>query len=268
MKKINREKSLRIGIATLVLPIVLGIYGCHTRQNKTINKEQKQRIIEYNANMNRLCALLDIYDEINNNDISNDFRKTSGITYKNYPANDIKENEEYHTIEEIRDMLASFDKLPKNGKLELIAYINKTVNKYNLDSTFEGLYCEILSMACGIDYNDLQRNKEISYLEEGRAMIELSDEDSVELLMNYYGIGADEASWLARLIEIKPNLDDLYKIMKKNPKSEFGTEDFISERLRELYRAYDGFYNVQFKFREKYDSNYFEYNNKKKTKTK
>ena len=273
MKKINKEKSLRLGIMTIVMSSVMGLSGCQLQKGskpKTLTKEQKERIVEYDGQMNHLGALIDICEEVNDNEISTDYKRADGeniLIYKNYPTNDIKEKEEYQTIQELKDKVSKINNLPYNGKLDLIAYINKTVNKYDIVPVFEGLYREILATASGINDIDLQPTEEMSYLEEGKTMIELSDENPIETLIKYYGIGEDEASWLVRIIRLtedKPNRNELYKMMEENP--EFGTEDYIPAYLKKLEYIYEAYHKLKERFKEKYDSNNFGYKQKVKRK--
>ncbi len=267
MKKVNRDKSLnlRVGIAILSTSLLASLSGCHiSKENnpKTITKEQKERLIEHEGKMNRLGSLLDICEEVNDKGVSDDYKRADKYIYINYPTNDIKEKEEYQTIEEIRKRVAKFDKLSYQGKLDLIAYINKTVNNYDLDSAFEGLYREILATASGVDSTDLQNIENMSYLEEGKTMIELSDENPIELLGNYYGIGDDEASWLVRIIDLKPNKNDYYKIMEND--KYFGPEDYSEAYVKKLNYTYEAYHKLLEHFEEKYDPNYFGYKGNKK----
>ncbi|MEE3342783.1 MAG: hypothetical protein VZS44_01685 [Bacilli bacterium] len=150
MKKINKEKTIRIGVATLAIPFIMTLSGCnHRQQEKTITKDQIERIAEYNNKINYL-----------NNHI----------------------------------------------------FINKSnsyTNYKDLESAYEGLYREILITSCNLNYTDLQKIEEKSYLEEGKYLIATTDSNYIGKLMSYYGIEETEATWLLRLITSMPNQEEL-----------------------------------------------------------
>ena len=82
MKKINKERSLRIALATLAIPSIIGI-SSHTfnKKEKNLSKESKQTLIECNSKIKYLDKYLNIYKKANDNDLSKEYRKIDGLTY-------------------------------------------------------------------------------------------------------------------------------------------------------------------------------------------
>lgn len=223
MIKVKREKSLRLGIAALTIPFIMGLSGCN-RKDSNLSNALVEKLVDSNDEINRLEELLPLYENVNNKGLFNNYGKVDGLIYKNYPSNDVKEKEDYRTIAELEEELSQFDKLSYLGKLDLIAYINKTVNKYSFESKFETLYRIILTRTTNINCFDDNDSSYNSYLDEGRRIAEINKDNEVEALRDYYQIKEKEAKLLYEIIKIRKS-DNFYEEMKKDP--EFGTEDYI-----------------------------------------
>ena len=238
MKKINKERSLRIALATLAIPSIIGI-SSHTfnKKEKNLSKESKQTLIECNSKIKYLDKYLNIYKKANDNDLSKEYRKIDGLTYKNYSYQE-----------------------PNN----IVEYINKRVNTYNIEESFEKLYSLILSEATGIDFTEPKLIKNYSYLKSDREMLKQSNGNELKTLKDFYFIREEDASLLLKIIKTCPNRNNMYTKMKKDPN--FDTNDYIVGLYNYYNNSINNYYNIEYEFINNHYPEYYNNNSKKNIK--
>ena len=251
MKKVNRLKALRVGTAILSTALITSMSGCSGKDSR-LTKQQRQLIRDDVARMARVNDMFELSDRINDyfedNNIEGKIREKDGIKYVDYPTNYIKVNDEYLSKGEISDELDRLDEMSMNGKLDEMAYINRSINTCNLLPAYENLYRDVLTRVTGLDYINAgdEDTPYVYYILDGEKLIkDVSgnySENAVDLLMVHYNIDKDSAMLLVKLIMNRQDLKGLYNIMESDPN--FGPEDYIIESKKNYERMIDTYYDV------------------------
>ncbi len=246
MKKINKEKSLRIGLAIISTSLIASMSGCLKPSKKEITEtstietsieDKKTSTIETsiedlkntnNYKIEKLKKLLLLSEKINkhfkDNNIEGNIKEKNGIKYNDYQADYIDVDVECLDMDEIEEIVSHLDEKTYEQKIEMMTYINSLINSYNLSAIYENLYRLVLTTATNKDYINVEEDEEyINYIKEDKLLLEKNN--SIEDIMNKYNINQYYAALLKKIIYNMSNNDSIHKVMKED--NDFGIEDHI-----------------------------------------
>lgn len=247
MNKVNRRKSLQLGLATLSLATILS--GCNPKKNNASNNQTNndikmiESLLKTNERTFEIEKILEISDKLNEdlkkNNLLGELKEVNGVEYYNYNIDNMELlNLDNYSFEELLIFGENIENLTEVQKLYLRAYMNNWLYHNNLFINYENLERAIISMETGKDFVPLQEdeNDKFYLLETKEILEEESNKDLIdyEIVENYYNISEEAAKDIVTLTINMPMTGYMVTEMTDGKTKEFGPEDYIPELNKKI----------------------------------
>ena len=247
MSKLNRRRSIQLGLATLSLATILS--GCNYKKDITSNNqndndmEKIESLLKTNERTFEIEKIQEISDKLNEdlkkNNLLGELKEVNGVEYYNYDIDNMELlNLDNYSFEELLIFGENIENLTEVQKLYLRAYMNNWLYHNNLFINYENLERIIISMETGNDFVPMQEDESDNYylLETKKILEEESNKDltDYEIVENYYNISEEAAKDIVTLTINMPSTGYMVKEMTDGKTKDFGPEDTVPNLNEEI----------------------------------